>query len=320
MKFKKTFYIKLFLLIALILFVFISSKENMKNKDAMAEGESDGIAVRVITNPEHYSPSRWYSVKGFSGSPKIIEVNGYEAIQEGRTVYVSASNVAGSNLYTNIYLISYNQNADKMTEEIFNKIVKQWKFNSNLDIAGLCSITIAEQCLHDSDCPEEEYCDSQKAKVTRDTIRLSRLKEIQIKLEEYKNLNGSYPSLGAGTYLPNKTVSVWPSWQETFAEELEISTPEDPINKFGECCPTGASYCDPAYSYSEETCWDESQKAFAGNILSSSPVTLPLESFVYTYGSDNTGSEYYLCASLETNYDNLISAGTPAPYIYCLHN
>ncbi|MBA3047849.1 hypothetical protein KKC83_03220, partial [Patescibacteria group bacterium] len=82
---------------------------------ALAAASSDAIAIRVIPNTEHYSAARWYAEQGFSGSPQSLIVDGYEAVRDGRTVYVNAANIADNNLYVNIYLISYNQDPEQAT-------------------------------------------------------------------------------------------------------------------------------------------------------------------------------------------------------------
>jgi len=60
---------------------------------------ADAIGVRIIPNPNHYSISRWYENQGFTGSPQSLIVDGYEAIRDGRTVYVNAANLKGKLIY-----------------------------------------------------------------------------------------------------------------------------------------------------------------------------------------------------------------------------
>ncbi len=74
-------------------FLLPSVKAQSSNSDA-----SDAIAVRIIPNPNHYSISRWYESQGFSGAPQELTVDGYEAVRDGRTVYVNATNVEGKNI------------------------------------------------------------------------------------------------------------------------------------------------------------------------------------------------------------------------------
>ena len=86
------------------------------------------------------------------GSPQSLVVDGYEAVRDGRSVYVNAANIGvDDRLYTNIYIISYNQEAEDATVDIFGQILEHWKFNSNI--------------------PDQ----ANKEKVVRDTRRLSDL-------------------------------------------------------------------------------------------------------------------------------------------------
>ncbi|MFA4833260.1 MAG: Ig domain-containing protein [Patescibacteria group bacterium] len=270
---------------------------------------SDAIAIRVITNPDHISISRWYSEQGFKGSPERLIVDGYEALRDGRTVYVNAANIddkgdsdpANDALFTNIYLISYNQEAEAATKSILDQIISHWKFNTN----------IAD--------PE------QKAKIIRDAKRLSSLAEIKTAAENYKEDKGYYPKLSAGTYLAGKTISTWPSWQQTLAKELGVGLPTDPINKLS-VCP----------GYDSATCWKESTKSFADPTPDNSIFNLPVScsitttkacsvdadcppeeycnnnshAFVYTAKAD--GSEYNVCAIMESGLITTLGAGACA--------
>jgi len=310
--------IKILLLLLLFFALFFFQPDNTESPNVLAESSFDAIAVRVVPNSNHYSPLLWYEKQGFSGSPQSLTVDGYEAAREGRTVYVNVANISDSNeFYTNIYLISYNQNAEQETLEIFSRLISSWKFNYNIFDAygaGECSLTNTKKCIYNSDCPLGEYCQSQKAKIIRDTKRLADLAKVKINLEIASSTNGYYPKLEAGTYLPGRTISVWPSWQEELAEELDIIMPVDPINKMGECCPATASYCNQTYNYNITTCWDEDNKSFAGTIDISNPL-LPSNSLVYTYSTDSEGLTYRFCAVLETGYTNLV---TPPVQTYCI--
>ena len=283
-----------FFVLFLLSISFFYQQEKKEISDVLADGNSDGIAVRVFSNEGHFSPSRWYEEQGFSGSPSALMVDGYEAVRDGRTVYVNAGNIDDDNdFYTNIYLISYNQGADSATTQIFNQIVSHWKFNVNLPESGDCCVdtacsVITNRCLYDSECVSGEFCNSNKAKVTRDTKRLSDLKEIQIDLEIASSTLGHYPKLLAGSYLPGNSASTWNSWQDTFKKEIGVDIPVDPINRFGSCP-----------DYNSNTCWNEETKKFAGIISNTGVPTLPVDSYVYTYGASGDGAGYYLCAKLE---------------------
>jgi len=283
-------YIKILLLAGLAL-CFISSFET---NFSFAAPSPDAIAIRVIPNPEHLSALDWYKIKAFGGSPQSILIDGYEAIRDGRTVYVNAANISGNSLYTNIYLISYDQNAQSATIDIFGRILSHWKFNSNITGIGQCKLNSLKNCLDDLDCEGGDYCLSQKAKIIRDVRRLADLVEAKTAINEHQAQVGSPPKLISGTYLSGKTLSVWPSWSQTLTPELGLaSLPVDPINKLGDCGED---------RFNQITCWDENSKEFAGSI----PSALPLESRVYAYqfvDEDN----YTLCAELETEYGNISS-------------
>ncbi|MDD5031686.1 MAG: putative Ig domain-containing protein [Patescibacteria group bacterium] len=262
---------------------------------------ADAIAIRVIPNPNHLGISRWYSEQGFTGSPQSLTIDGYEALREGRTVYVNAANVEGGNLYTNIYLISYNQEAEAATKSILEQIISHWKFNANIAEDGQCSQTEGIVCLIDADCPQSEYCRSRKAEITRDTRRLSRLAEIKMAAENYKKTRGYYPKLAAGTYLAGKTISTWPSWQQTLAKELGLGLPTDPINKLGACS-----------GYDSTTCWKEADKSFADPTPANDELNLPAGSNVFVYTAVADGSSYHICAVMESGLITTLEAGACA--------
>lgn len=288
---------------------------------------ADAIAVRIIPNPNHYSISRWYESQGFQGSPQVLLVDGYEAIRDGRTVYVNAANLSGQDIFTNIYLISYNQNPVAATVDILGQIVAHWKFNSNLDnsetvyhcsisslscasdadcltgqscaasstpAAGSCVLKEAKTCLVDTDCPTNFFCDSVKAKISRDIKRVGKIEELKEALFKYKNLNGSFPLLSSGTYLAGNSLSVWPSWSQVLLTGLAVNQNFfDPINRLG-ACP----------GYDQKTCWDKDKKKFY-SVPTNATLVLPPNSYVMAYSTDGNGSNYNLCAILESRESSL---------------
>ena len=257
-------------------------------------------------------------------------IDGYEAIKEGRTVYVNAANISDQGtpdpsddiLYTNIYLMSYNQDADSDTIEIVKRMLQHWGFNTDLQDSGYCQHSVIDDincptedcptgyhcdtddnkckivCLIDPECPAGDWCDSDKAKVTRDTKRLADLAEIKIALKAYKNKHNRYPDLAAGSYLPHNTLSTWPSWQDNLAKELNITMPTDPINKLGECS-----------GYDETTCWNEQNKEFADSDIADPELNLPLDSRAYVYVSTVNGTDSTICAVMESGLVNTIEEG-----------
>ncbi|NCD01038.1 hypothetical protein EOL94_03025 [bacterium] len=343
MKIKKYKLILTFLLISLI---FVGLKYSIKSSSAQDQSISDAIAIRVLPNPEHYGIETWYKKQGFLGSPQSLIVDGYEAIRDGRTVYVAASNVdtSGKIIYTNIYLISYNQEVQNETIDILGQIVSNWSFNKNIssltnnENIGHCSISTitcfsdedcpsglvcgngdnylfqknkcvveeggdgefnnTKKCLTDSECNPGFYCSSLKSRITRDVIRLGRLADISSYIEEYNYINGSYPTLRAGSYIPNFSLSVWPSWTNVLATDTGFNPNLiDPINSLGSCVKDN----DPI-KYDLETCWDDKTPKFYDDNLNNG-LDLPINSFIYLYKGESDGSEYILCGNMEMDKD-----------------
>lgn len=275
-------------LVLFFIFYFLPGLGHAQSQSA------DAIAIRIMPNQEHYSISRWYQKNfGGTGSPQLTTVDGYEAIRDGRSVYVNVANVSNANvLFTNVYLISFNQDAEDATIDIFSKILAKWKFNTNKTINGLCRGDNSISCLADSDCPINDYCTSAKARIVRDTKRLSDIAEMKYILNEYKAINGAYPKLSSGTYVPYKTLSVWPSWRGTLSEYVSVALPTDPVNKLGSCS-----------GYDELTCWNESSLSFASALPN-----LPTNSLVYSYSTDTNGGNLSVCAVFESGL--VVSGGT----------
>jgi uncharacterized protein (TIGR02145 family)/uncharacterized repeat protein (TIGR02543 family) len=193
-------------------------------------------------------------------------------------------------------IISFNQNISSKTIDIFGQILNNWRFNQNINhYGGTCSAgpghTSGINCLSGKDCPTGQYCNNLKSKLVRDTKRIINLTAIKTKLEQYRQTYQYYPNLEAGTYLTNRTLSVWPSWQKALAIKLNWALPIDPINLLGEC-PTG---------YNATTCWNEQQRAFA-----TTWPDLPAGSRTYQYEFINS-TNYRVCANFETSYQNLTS-------------
>lgn len=230
----------------------------------------DAIGLRILPNTNHWSAQRWYKEQKFTGSPQSLIVDGYEAVRDGRTVYVNVANIddkstattTDDDLWTNINIISYNQSAESATLDILGQILAHWKFNTNIT--------------------DEKV----KLEIIKDTARLAYLADIKTALENYKNKNGFYPKLSAGSYLSNKTISTWPSWQGTLGKELGITLPIDPVNKLGLC-----------EHYNETTCWNEQNKKFATAL----PI-LPENSHAFVYSTSADGSIKNLCAVMSSGY------------------
>ncbi len=246
----------------------------------------DVIGILVFPNPKSLDPLTWYNENTITPSADVeqITVDGYRAVRDDHTVYVDAANIdANDSFYTNIYVIAYNLGAPAPTVAIFNQMLDNWVFNTNV---------IALDPL---------VGETAKDKLRRDTIRKSDLYNIQQLLEKYKAANsGKYPAFEAGTYIKDHTISTWPSWQATLGNKLGSGLPVDPLNimtidnrepydcnnpvEKANCqsicsrdeggnpltgCPSNqqcvgnqyCSMCEPGYD--AQTCWDKVATKFA---------------------------------------------------------
>ncbi len=297
---------------------------------AIDSGQPGAIAVEVRSNSTFLSPFAWYNKNVSSQStPQSVEVDGYQGVRDGRTVYVSAANVADSGqTYVNIYALSYTQKtdieSDNDTQDIFGQILQNFKFNTNLQepsvcslasdkicsqkqpcaevdgdcVTGLCSGDATQVCLRDGDCGEQQFCNSLPAKLRRDVVRLADLNTLRANLDLYAAAKGYYPKLQSGSYLPQTTISVWPSWQMTLGTALGANQPVDAINKLGVCSTDQATNA----KFDPITCWDDKDKTFADVRLSVSGVSLPAGSLAYLYQVDAAKNfkSYSLCAVMES--------------------
>lgn len=217
-------------------------------------------------------------------------------------------------LYTNIYILSHTQDAASDTADIFGQLLKNWTFNVNLlngtpigPGPGACAVRAtgetpegAAACYTDRQCGSPElYCTSMKAKVTRDVIRLGHKAELEAMLEAYQNAhNDQAPQLAAGTYLQGKSISVWPSWQQTLGAAFNKTLPVDPLNALWGCAS-------PA---NDGTCWNETKKEFtAGDANIPVPTSI---GYVYSYvADDETTAAFTVRRETELEY----SIATPSP-------
>jgi cysteine-rich repeat protein len=106
--------------------------------------EKDAIGLRIVKNSKHLGASDWYDSLGFTGSPTEATVDGYEALKEGRTVYINAAALSKPDtlqkysLYTNINVLSYSDGAATETVSVFNQILSNIDLNRNVDDVQQC--------------------------------------------------------------------------------------------------------------------------------------------------------------------------------------
>jgi len=248
-------------------------------------GKPDLIGLMVYNNFDHLTPLEWYRANVSNpGSPGALNIDGYQAIRDGRTVYVNAVNAdfgqgdirSTPYLFSNIFLVSYNNNATPETLNIIGQLVNNWQFNTNVR--------------------------DNKDRLVRDLERIYHFNQISAMLYKYYQANRLYPDLESGVYIKSMSVSRWPvSWQQTLAQELGASLPIDPLNTFANrSCAGGHNCCancidsnySPPYQCSG-TCYspdpDPTQKKYE----------CIADSHVYQYNYQSSARNYSLYSNFE---------------------
>lgn len=282
------------------------------------EGKGDALGVRVMNNENYLPPDMWYEAMGFTGSPSADELDGYQAVREGNTIYASAANQTGD-IFPNIYVVSTTNNPSPEAAAIFDQISDSWSFNANTDAVSdnnLCVNSSYEfltdaktgnflPCTWDGDCPSNDpdnpnalgICDADKAKLTRDLRRLSDLVRVKSAIQGTCSIsnqrcsgnencpagesceNLSVPALSEGSFIRAMSTSRWPSWNSILSNSLGQALPEDPLNVFSSC---------PGEPYDPESCFNATEGLF----------TCAAGSHIYGFNSSTQGA-YVLTAQLE---------------------
>src|SRR3989338_2109659 len=284
--------------------------------EAFAQTPGGAIGFKILPNPEHLSPLEWYRENipsSKQGKPKPIIVDGYEAVEDGRSVYINAANYANGTLYTNIYVFSYDLNdPDKKTKAIFEAIRKHLKFTVSSHFTpygqGTCSPSgSGVKCSSNLDCPTGEAClGAEGNKVRRDTKRASDIISLSDKLLAFRNAFGTLPQLLSGSYIPGVSFSPWPSWRDTLARDLKADVFIDHINKFVGCDDPDVvgPGVDPL------TCWNFVNRTFV--------CPAQAYTYVYRYSKAGTSEEGRFGTQFETTEaQGSWSGGTPIDVQEC---
>ncbi|MDP3995511.1 MAG: Ig-like domain-containing protein [bacterium] len=183
---------------------------------------TDAIGIRALANSENVSIREWYDSKGYNGNPQsITPLGGFSALQDGRTIYVSALNDTlnpSHSIYNNIYLISVSDQSSLDTMAIFNQLVSNWRFLANITD------------------------DNEQAKLKRDAVRIEDAHAVARLLQGV-----APPTLVSGSYQKGLSLSTWPSWSANLSSDFGTSLPVDPLNEIQ--CDLLVSPANP------ETCW-----------------------------------------------------------------
>jgi hypothetical protein len=234
-------------------------------------GKNDAVGLLIYTNEDHLSPSVWYKKKFNKVAPAATTtVDGYEAVRVGTSTYIAGTNLSGGELYTNIYVLGYNDDAGPPIVNIFSQMLANFRLNTNAASFGPDPATALPQ-------------------VRRDTKRIADLKDYERALLAHDRTFGGFPALAAGSYLVGMSTSAWPSWEDPFGTALRSALPgetishRDPLNTFTPACT------DP---FNDKTCWDERYEP-NGRFF------CPADSNVYAYQASDGGGQYDMFAHLE---------------------
>ncbi|MBI5728148.1 MAG: Ig-like domain-containing protein, partial [Candidatus Magasanikbacteria bacterium] len=181
-------------------------------------GEPDAIGFEIFRNQEKKDIAAWYRAifkNDNQNTPEPLTVNGYPGIRDGRTVYVNALNIQGSDVMMQVHLLSYGLGASDDTITIARQLEQNWRFTT--------SVTD----------------DRDRAALQRDVTRMLALNGMRGAL----NSRGA-PKLEAGSFIPGLTFSTWPLSWGLLGSSAGASFPRDPVNRFEGCTkPFDAATC-----------------------------------------------------------------------------
>lgn len=231
--------------------VGIDSATTLKRFIFTNDKNSDAIGMQIFANPTHFSLKDWYAAQNLGGNLGTVKVAGYDALADNNNIYVDAVNLERGTgqdtnvyLYTNIYLFSINADAKPETRQVFEQVIKNLKFNINVENKGYCSGNSEMNCQTDFDCPTGQTCYALIDKMKRNMTRLRDLSKIGSSMKNYADgHNNAFPDLREGSLLPGQSISTWPSWSAALGNTLGSVLPKDPIDRLG-----AAGTCtDPAH-------------------------------------------------------------------------
>jgi cysteine-rich repeat protein len=297
----------------------------------------DAFGFRVLPNLPHDTLKKWYGLQGFGGAPSGITVDGYSALKDEQTVYASVVNKIGDpELYSNVYVLSYNQGAAPATKEISSAVQSNWQFNTNvagsgLCVASACTLDTQQTCVTDADCGTDKglckpisctldaecsggaggICSALKQKMQRDLRRLEDFRHIETSLEAIRTstLHCSTTDraclVDQNCPLGEYCIGEYPTLSSgTFVPGVSVSAWDSWQNTFGQTVkdaalpkdPLNTLVCDTASGYDATTCFKNSD--FSYQCLPGSHVyQYRKEAKTYRLSAD---FEYKFCSNDET--------------------
>jgi cysteine-rich repeat protein len=295
----------------------LSRENTFKRYLFFNDKNDDVIGIQVFGNPGREGIIEWYesqfgSVAGF----QRLKVGGYNALSNGSNVYINALNQSGTNFFNNVYQFSINPDAQENTRDVFGRLINSLSFNINISDVGLCLATAVPvntlpsdtgalattniACKTDFDCLQASgeptattngVCSASKTKFLRDWVRLGTVRNAQQTL-----LDANAPALRSGTYIPGRSISLWPSWGT-------LGVGKDPINQWSQCGVCGELVAGAVVACTQnsecvganntcnlvepQTCWDQANSRFV----------CPRAQSVLAYEKTTTASDGFLVHS-----------------------
>ncbi len=253
--------------------------------DGSGNSVGDAIGIRIEGNMRDLSPTRWYNRKfepDTSGSATTVD--GYPALKEGRTVYVTADNYRTSSRlsYPNVYVVSHTANPRPETVAIFDQILKSLRFN---DLT--------------SPLPASALAD-----LRNDVKRIHGLNEMLYALDAYREAHGAtYPTLETGSFIKHYSFTSWPSWDQELGGSLGASMPRDPEVRWDPLVTPRLAPSLCASGFDPNTCWNDTTKVMQ---YPSRPVN-PADSTGLAYVADASGSSATVYSTASPRMDQHIS-------------
>ncbi len=227
-----------------------------------------GIGVRIYENEGRLSPEAWAEKNlDISASRNASRRDSYPQAVVSGTTYITATNLkesAPATLYANMYVFDVSEEADAVTQNIYQQMMANLFFNVNVAI-------------------------DDKEKISRDLDRVIALGDIGKYSMDYKEENEGFVSLDTETFIPQNSTSRWSSWNATLGNALGHKLEEDPINEFS----NQDTQCLVEQGYDPEgNCWNPASKTF----------TCPEDSHVLQYQYNTSRRTFNVFGNLE--YDH----------------
>jgi len=313
------------------LFTYVDSVE-----DKGKAWYNDAIGLRIVKNPMHLSAMEWYGSKKFKGAPVPLEVNDYEALRDGSTVYVNAvaksvaksGTLTTSAYYTNVYTLTYTDGAAPQTVNIYDQITKNIDVNRNVKDSFYCVKSDGSQakdaagnpiaCTFDRQCRvdgREEICANEDCSQMKDNDKygtfyperaawLCKTDKLRM-VRDMKRISDMVQS--RQTIVDANTGSGYPRLEAgTFLRARTNTAWPSWSNVLGSEIKSQLPV-DPINAFMEckstgmtfdlNTCWNSADKVYQ----------CPSDSYVYEYQSIG-GTDFRLMADLETRSSSLCTS------------